>query len=105
MARSTSAKPGAPTDEPATEHDVPGLARRLAADGDWIASVTRDLTDAIHTELPELGPDEEMRRATYASSESNVRLFLRSRRTKAIPPRRSSHPPQTGKPRRSAPQA
>src|SRR3954454_4862498 len=85
MARSTSAKPGAPTDEPATEHDVPGLARTLAADGDWIASVTRDLTDAIHTELPELGPDEEMRQATYASSESNVRLFLEIAKTDSNP--------------------
>jgi DNA-binding PucR family transcriptional regulator len=85
MARSTSAEPGAPTDESATEYDVPGLARRLAADGDWIASVTRDLTDAIHAELPELGPDEEMRQATYASSESNVRLFLEIAKTESDP--------------------
>src|SRR4051794_14842451 len=85
MARSTSAERGVPTDGPATEHDVRGLARRLAADGDWIASVTRDLTDAIHTELPELGPDQEMRRATYASSESNVRLFLEIAKTESDP--------------------
>src|SRR4051794_30420965 len=85
MAKSTSAEPGAPTDEPAAEHDVPGLARRLAADGNWIASVTRDLTDAIHTELPELGTDEEMRQATYASTESNVRLFLEVAATQTDP--------------------
>src|SRR3954453_16823340 len=85
MAKSTSAEPGAPTDEPAAEHDVPGLARRLAADGNWIASVTRDLTDPIHTELPELGTDEEMRQATYASTESNVRLFLEVAATQTDP--------------------
>src|SRR3954449_5105539 len=85
MARSTSAERGVPTDVRATEHDVRGLARRLAADGDWIASVTRDLTDAIHTELPELGTDEEMRQATYASTESNVRLFLEIAMTASDP--------------------
>src|SRR3954453_4061094 len=85
MAKSTSAEPGAPTDEPAAEQDVPGLARRLPADGNWIASVTRDLTDAIHTELPELGTDEEMRQATYASTESNVRLFLEVAATRTDP--------------------
>src|SRR4051794_36081551 len=85
MAKSASAERGVPTDVPATEHDVRGLARRLAADGEWIASVTTDLTDAIHTELPELGPDEEMRQATYASSESNVRLFLEIAKTESEP--------------------
>jgi PucR C-terminal helix-turn-helix domain/GGDEF-like domain len=69
----------------ATERNVPALARRLAADGDWIASVTRDLTDAIHAELPELGNDEEMRQATYASTESNVRLFLEVAATQTDP--------------------
>src|SRR3954469_20060015 len=85
MARSASAERGEPTGEPATEHDVPGLARSLAADGDWIASVTTDLTDAIHAELPELGTDEEMRQATYASTESNVRLVLEFAATQTDP--------------------
>src|SRR3954465_10735681 len=85
MARSTSPEPGVPTDGPASGHDAPGLARRLAADGEWIASVTTDLTDAIHTQLPELGPDEEMGQATYGSSESNVRLFLEIAKTESEP--------------------
>jgi PucR C-terminal helix-turn-helix domain/GGDEF-like domain len=85
MAKSASAEPGVPIDEPATEHNVSGLARRLAADGDWIASVTTDLTGAIHAELPELGTDEEMRQATYASTESNVRLFLEVAATQTDP--------------------
>jgi DNA-binding PucR family transcriptional regulator len=85
MARSASAEPGAPRDEPAAGNSVPWLAHRLAADGDWIASVAADLTDAIHTELPELGPDEEMRQATYASNESNVRLFLEIAKTESDP--------------------
>ena len=85
MAKSASVETAVPIHEPATGHDAPGLARRLAADGEWIASVTRDLTDAIHAELPELGTDEEMRQATYASTESNVRLFLEVAATQTDP--------------------
>jgi hypothetical protein len=81
----SSAEPGAPTDKPAAGDGVSWLALRLAADGDWIVSVATDLTDAIHTELPELGPDEEMRQATYASNESNVRLFLEIAKTESDP--------------------
>lgn len=52
------------------------LATRLAADREWIAAVSREVTEAIHRELPQLARDEELRAATSASVESNVRQLI-----------------------------
>jgi hypothetical protein len=43
-------------------------------DPDWLPSVSRDITDAIHAELPDVDADPELRASTYASTESVLRL-------------------------------
>ena len=45
------------------------LIQRYTADPDWLPSVAEDITDAIHGQLAGLDT-EELRSATYASSES-----------------------------------
>jgi DNA-binding PucR family transcriptional regulator len=50
------------------------LMRRYTSDPEWLPSVARDVTDAIHARLPALDADE-LRQATYASSESVLRLL------------------------------
>jgi transposase-like protein len=44
-------------------------------DPEWIGGVSRQITDAIHAELPELDADEDLRLGTYASTESVLRLM------------------------------
>lgn len=51
-------------------------ALHLAADPLWLPALSRELADAIHSEMPELAEDEDLQRATLASCESVVRLFL-----------------------------
>jgi hypothetical protein len=51
------------------------LAAELAGDPEWIAAATSEITDAIHSEIAQLD-DDELRAASRASSESNVRQFL-----------------------------
>ena len=86
MARTPlSATLGARSDNADLDAGLRELVRKLTEKADWIASVTADLTDSIHAELPELASSEEMRRATYESTESNLRLFLEIIRTGADP--------------------
>jgi DNA-binding PucR family transcriptional regulator len=51
------------------------LAAELGADPNWIPAVSREVTEAIHRDLPELAADE-LREATYPTSESNVRQLI-----------------------------
>jgi hypothetical protein len=67
------------------------LVRRYTADPDWLPSVARDITDAIHGELTGLD-DEDLRSATYASSESVLRLLAYMVRNE-VPPREAEPPP------------
>ncbi|HEX2358340.1 MAG TPA: helix-turn-helix domain-containing protein [Solirubrobacterales bacterium] len=76
MATRTSAKPAANRSETASSVALRKLASRLAADDQWVGAVADEITAAIHQQLPELEADEGMREATYASSESNVRMFI-----------------------------
>jgi len=68
------------------------LVLRFTADPAWIPDVANELTDAIHRELPQLRADDELRRATYASTESVVALFVEHLRLN-IPPADAEPPP------------
>jgi hypothetical protein len=46
------------------------LFAHIAPDPAWIRRVSQETTDAIHRELPELDVDEELRMATFASTQS-----------------------------------
>jgi hypothetical protein len=48
----------------------------LGPDPRWLSELASEITDAIHDEMPELDADEELRRGTYASTESVVRTFV-----------------------------
>jgi hypothetical protein len=50
------------------------LVLRYGADPDWLPSVSRDITDAIHAELQALATDPDLRDSTYASTEGVPRL-------------------------------
>lgn len=67
------------------------LTARFESDPDWIPAAAREITDAIHAELPELEVDDEIRLSTYASTLSVLQLMtdmLRLRRpaSEAEPP-------------------
>jgi hypothetical protein len=49
------------------------LYARIVSEPGWLASVSEEITDAIHAALPELERVEELRVSTYASTESVVR--------------------------------
>src|SRR4051794_11591071 len=68
------------------------LVLRYSADPDWLPSVSRDITDAIHDELPALDSDPELRNGTYASTEGVLRLLAYMVRNE-VPPREAEPPP------------
>jgi hypothetical protein len=67
------------------------LIQRYTADPDWLPSVAREITDAIHAQLPGLDAGD-LRAATYASSESVLRLLAYMVRNE-VPPREAEAPP------------
>src|SRR3954463_2294905 len=58
------------------QEEVRRAVEALRADSGWVSVVATEVTDAIHGEMPELDADDELRRGTYASSESVVRNFV-----------------------------
>ena len=67
------------------------LFARFDADPEWIPAAAREITDAIHAELPELEVDDELRVSTFAGSLSVLRLLadmigLRRPPSEAQPP-------------------
>jgi DNA-binding PucR family transcriptional regulator len=67
------------------------LVQRFTEDPDWLQSVSRDITDAIHSELPDVDADPELRSSTYASTDSVLRLLADLSRSslrpqEAVPP-------------------
>ena len=52
------------------------LVLRFTEDPEWLPSVSRDITDAIHAELPDIDADPELRGSTYASTDSVLRLLV-----------------------------
>jgi hypothetical protein len=67
------------------------LVLRFTEDPDWLTSVSRDITDAIHAELPDVDADPELRSSTYASTDSVLRLLADLARSslspqEAVPP-------------------
>jgi hypothetical protein len=68
------------------------LVLRFTEDPDWLPSVTRDITDAIHAELPDIDADPELRSSTYASTENVMRLLVDLSRSN-LPPHEAVPPP------------
>src|SRR3954453_17335746 len=74
------------------DHDaLRELFERFTTDPNWIATVSSEITDAIHAELAELDSDEDIRLATFAGTESVLRLMrdmvaLGQPATEATPP-------------------
>jgi DNA-binding PucR family transcriptional regulator len=67
------------------------LILRFTEDPEWLPSVSRDITDAIHSELADVNADPELRASTYASTDSVLRLIVDLARTErppsaAVPP-------------------
>ena len=64
-------------------HRVGGRTRdlqvRFIEDPDWLTSVSRNLTDAIHAGLPDVEADAEPGASTYASTEHVLRVIGASR--------------------------
>ena len=67
------------------------LVVRFTEDPDWLPSVSRDITDAIHAELHDVNADPELRSSTYASTDGVLRLIVDLARSnlkpdEAVPP-------------------
>ena len=67
------------------------LVVRFTEDTDWLPSVSRDITDAIHAELPDLAAHPDLRSSTYASTHGVLRLIVDLARSdlqpaEAVPP-------------------
>ena len=67
------------------------LVARFTADPGWLPSVSREITDAIHAELPDVDAVSELREGTYASTDSVLRLLVDLAQsglspTEAVPP-------------------
>jgi hypothetical protein len=68
------------------------LVVRFTEDPAWLSSVSGDITDAIHAELPDVDADPELRGSTYASTESVLRLLADLSRS-SLPPSEAVPPP------------
>jgi hypothetical protein len=68
------------------------LVLKFTGDPDWLPSVARDITDAIHAELPEIDAEPELRASTYASTDSVLRLLVELSRFD-LPPAEAVPPP------------
>ena len=68
------------------------LVVRFTEDPAWLSSVSGDITDAIHGELPDVDADPELRGSTYASTESVLRLLADLSRS-GLPPQEAVPPP------------
>src|ERR1700760_2774460 len=67
------------------------LVLRFTEDPEWLPSVSRDITDAIHAELPDIDADPELRGSTYASTDSVLRLLVDLSRSN-LPPHEAAPP-------------
>lgn len=68
------------------------LVLRFTEDPDWLPSVSRGITDAIHAELPDVDADPELRSSTYASTDGVLRLIVDLSRSN-LPPSQAVPPP------------
>ena len=68
------------------------LVLRFTEDPEWLPSVSRDITDAIHAELPDVDADPELRSSTYASTDSVLRLLV-DLSLSSLPPQEALPPP------------
>src|ERR1700729_320495 len=68
------------------------LVVRFTEEPAWLSSVSGDITDAIHAELPDVDADPELRGSTYASTESVLRLLADLSRS-SLPPSEAVPPP------------
>jgi hypothetical protein len=67
------------------------LVERYTVDPDWLPSVSRDITEAIHAQLPAVEAGD-LGDETYASSESVLRLLAYMVRNE-VPPSEAEPPP------------
>lgn len=58
-----------------------GFFARIGPNQAWLSDVSRQITDAIHAELPQLDADPEMRANTLASTENVLALLAEMMRT------------------------
>ena len=68
------------------------LVVRFTADAAWLPSVSQEITDAIHAELPDIDAVRELRASTYASTESVLRLLVDLAQS-SLPPAEALPPP------------
>jgi hypothetical protein len=68
-----------------SEERMRELVLRFTEDPEWLPSVSRDITDAIHAELPDVDADPELRSSTYASTDSVLRLLADLSRSSLAP--------------------
>ena len=68
------------------------LVVRFTADPDWLPSVSKQITDAIHAELPDIDAVSELRESTYASTDSVLRLLVDLAKS-SLPPTEALPPP------------
>lgn len=68
------------------------LIVRFTADPSWLPSASRDITDAIHAELPDVDADPELRSSTYVSVNEILRLIVELSRSN-LPPDEAVLPP------------
>jgi transposase-like protein len=65
------------------DYRVPAVVLRYFRDPEWVPRVSQDVTDAIHSALPEL--DEDLRDSTYTSTESVLRQLVYMVRNQVSP--------------------
>src|SRR6478672_9717266 len=75
-----------------SEGHMRNLVVRFTEDPEWLPSVSRDITDAIHVELPDVDADPELRSSTYASTDSVLRLLV-DLSLSSLPPQEALPPP------------
>jgi DNA-binding PucR family transcriptional regulator len=68
------------------------LVLRFTEDPQWLPSVSRAITDAIHAELPDVDAVPELRSTTYASTNDVLRLIVELSRSN-LPPLEAVPPP------------
>src|ERR1700733_13215784 len=68
------------------------LVIEFTEDPDWLSSVSRSITAAIHAELPDVDADQELRGSTYASTDHVLRLLVDLSRS-GLSPREALPPP------------
>jgi DNA-binding PucR family transcriptional regulator len=76
----------------ASQGQMGELVVGFTTDPTWLPSVSQEITDTIHAELPDIDAVPELRASTYASAESVLRLLVDLARS-SLPPNEALPPP------------